>query len=130
MGSKPNADLSLPANVTTPPKTQKGEEENWKVVKKTETGLKQSFFNLLSFHQLEKNCGLNVSCDVDLCNFGQSLDFSACKKKNMNPPVYECGRIGTGTQLVVETFSNDLDLAFMMRSKHNMSKSVNNIIRE
>ena len=51
-------------------------------------------------------------------------------KKNMNPPVYECGRIGTGTQLVVETFSNDLDLAFMMRSKHNMSKSVNNIIRE
>jgi hypothetical protein len=48
----------------------------------------------------------------------------------MNPPVYECGRIGTGTQLVVETFSNDLYLAFMMRSKHNMSKSVNNIIRE
>ena len=51
-------------------------------------------------------------------------------KKNMNPPVYKCGRIGTGTQLVVETFSNDSDLAFMMRSKHNMSKSVNNIIRE
>jgi len=48
----------------------------------------------------------------------------------MNPPVYDCGRIGTGTQLVVETFSNDLYLAFMMRSKHNMSKSVNNIIRE
>jgi hypothetical protein len=44
MGSKPNADLSLPPNVTTPPKTQKGEEENWKVVKKTEIELKQSFF--------------------------------------------------------------------------------------
>jgi hypothetical protein len=47
----------------------------------------------------------------------------------MNPPVYECGRIGTGTQLVVETFSNDLYLAFMMRSKQNMLKSVN-VIRE
>ena len=40
-----------------------------------------NLFNLLSFHQLEQNCDLNVSCDVDLCNFGQSLDFSACQKK-------------------------------------------------
>jgi hypothetical protein len=35
--------FSLPPNVTTPPKTQRGEEENWRVVKKTEMGLKQSF---------------------------------------------------------------------------------------
>jgi len=35
--------FSLPPNVTTPPKTQKGEEENWRVVKKTEMGLTQSF---------------------------------------------------------------------------------------
>jgi hypothetical protein len=40
----------------------------------------------------------------------------------MNPTLHECGRIVTGTQLVNENDLNDLCLAFMMRSKRNMSK--------
>jgi len=51
-----------------------------KLSKRLKLNWNNLFFNLLSFHQLGKNCGLNISCDVDLCNFGQSLDFSACQK--------------------------------------------------